>query len=293
MKNVLFLYNPLSGEAKIISQLDQIVMIYQRAGYAMTLFRITRENGLTAIASMVESFKPDHILMAGGDGSVNRLVNYLKHRDIDIPIGILPAGTANDFANLIGMPDNIVEGCRKILAGSVERLDLGRVGNRYFVNVLSSGLFTEVSHKTPTTLKNTFGKVAYYFSSIGELPSFRRINVRVTADEVSFKGSCLLLLVFNGRTAGNLRLANQSSARDGLLDVMIIKGENIVESIKTIFHVLMKRDTNYPEDVVYFQTRQLKIETDQPLATDVDGERGGSFPLDVECLPEALQIIIP
>lgn len=293
MKNVIFLYNPVSGEAEIVAQLDRIAMHYQRAGFVLTLFRITREHGLSNLAELIETLKPEHLLAAGGDGTINRLVNYLMHREITIPIGILPMGTANDFAHLIGMPDNLADACKAILGGQVRHLDMGRVNNRYFINVLSCGLFTEVSQKTPTALKNTFGKLAYYFSSIGELPSFRKMNIEVTADEISFRGSCLLLLVFNGRTAGNLRLANHSSANDGLLDVLIIKGENIVESIKNVFHFLMKRkDAAYPNDIVYFQTRKVHITNDQPT-TDIDGERGPEFPLDIECLPGRLPIIVP
>lgn len=293
MKNVLFLYNPVSGEAQIVAQLDKIAMHYQRAGYVLTLFRITRERGLSNLSDLIEALHPEHLLAAGGDGTINRLVNYLKHREIVVPIAILPMGTANDFAHLIGMPDNLFEACKAILSGHVQYMDMGRVNNRYFINVLSCGLFTEVSQKTPTALKNTFGKLAYYFSSIGELPSFRKMNIRVTADEISFHGSCLLLLVFNGRTAGNFRLAAHSSANDGLLDVLIIRGENIVESIKNVFHFLMKKkDSAYPSDIVYFQTRKLHIENDQNT-TDIDGEKGPEFPLDIECLPGSLPIIVP
>lgn len=293
MKNVIFLYNPVSGEAQIVAQLDGIAMHYQRAGYVMTLFRITREKGLSSLSELIDSLKPEHLLAAGGDGTINRLVNYLAHRNITIPIAILPMGTANDFAHLIGMPNNLSEACRAILNGKVEYLDMGRVNNHYFINVLSCGLFTEISQKTPTALKNTFGKLAYYFSSISELPSFRKMNIEVQADEISFKGSCLLLLVFNGRTAGNLKLASHSSATDGLLDVLIIKGENIVESIKNVFHFLMKRkDSGYPSDIVYFQTRKMLICNDQPTS-DIDGEKGPEFPLEIECLQGSLPIIVP
>ncbi len=293
MKTVIFLYNPVSGEAQAVAQLDSIARYYQQAGYVLTLFRITRENGLSGLARLVEELKPEHLLVAGGDGTVNRLVNYLKHRVVEVPIAILPMGTANDFAHLIGMPDNLPAACRAILGGEVRRLDLGRIGDRYFINVLSCGLFTEVSQRTPTVMKNTFGKLAYYFSSIGELPSFRKMNIEVTADEISFRGSCLLLLVFNGRTAGSLRLAKHSSAEDGLLDVLIIRGENIVESIKNVFYFLMrKKVATYPNDIVYFQTRKLHIENDQPTS-DIDGEKGPDFPLDIECIRNSLPVVVP
>lgn len=293
MKNILFLYNPISGEAQIVAQLDQIARHYQQAGYVLTLFRITREKGLSDLGTLIGELRPEHLLVAGGDGTINRLVNYLTHRNITIPIAILPTGTANDFSHLIGMPENLDDACQAILNGKTERLDMGRVNDRYFINVLSSGLFTEVSHKTPTALKNVFGKLAYYVSSIGELPSFRKMNITVEADELTFRGSCLLLLVFNGQTAGNLKLASHSSATDGLFDILIIRGENIVESVKNVFHFLMKRKgAAYPSDIVYFQTRKLHIENEH-VTSDIDGEKGPDFPLDIECLPGALPVIVP
>lgn len=293
MKTALFLYNPISGEAQSVSLLDRIAMHYQRAGYALTLFRITRERGLSGLAELIGSLQPEHLLVAGGDGTLNRLVNYLREHNLTLPLATLPMGTANDFAHLIGMSDNLDEACRGILNGEMRHIDLGRVNGTYFVNVLSCGLFTDVSQKTPTALKNTLGKLAYYVSSLGELPSFRKMNITVTSDEVTFRGSCLLLLVFNGRTAGNLKLARHSSAEDGLFDVLIIRWENIVESLKNVFHFLVKKkEASYPSDIVYFQTRQLHIENDQPTS-DVDGERGPDFPLDIECLAGALPVIVP
>lgn len=293
MKQALFLYNPISGEAQSVAQLDRIAMHYQRAGYALTLFRITRERGLNDLAELITTLQPEHLLVAGGDGTVNRLVNYLREHNLTLPLALLPMGTANDFAHLIGMSDNLDEACQSILKGQVRNIDLGRVNGTYFVNVLSCGLFTDVSQKTPTALKNTLGKLAYYVSSLGELPSFRKMNITVTSDEVTFRGSCLLLLVFNGRTAGNLKLARHSSAEDGVFDVLIIRGENIVESLKNVFHFLVKRkEAAYPSDIVYFQTRRLHIENDQPTS-DVDGERGPDFPLDIECLAGGLPVVVP
>lgn len=292
MKPIIFVYNPFSGDNHISTQLDPITALYQEAGFSMVLFRITREKGLRGLAGLVRSTDPAHLLVAGGDGTLNRLVNYLMEREVKVPLAILPTGTANDFAHMIGMKNASIKSCRSILSGEVREIDLGRVNGQYFLNVLSSGLFTDISQKTPAVLKNTLGKLAYYFSSLGELPSFRKINITVDSQDHSFEGKCLLFLVFNGRSAGNISLANRSQVDDGKLDVMIIKGDNIVESIKTAFHILMKRSSEYPKDTVYFQTSRLTINSGE-YTTDVDGERGPRFPLEIECLPGALPVIVP
>lgn len=294
MKNAIFIYNPISGEGEIPSYIDQLVALYQRHGFVATLLRIGKELSFKPLPELVEALKPEHILIAGGDGTVNRLINFMRNHKITTPIAILPTGTANDFAATIGMPDNPIKALRAILGGKVTKVDLGRVGDKYFINVLSCGLMCDVSQRTPTVMKNTFGKVAYYFSSISELPNFRRMKITVESKELSYCGQCLLVMIFNGRSAGSVKMAQSASITDGVLDVLIIKGDNIVYTIRTLFHFLLQRKGVYPDDVVYFRTNRLKIHLEgENVATDIDGEQGGEFPLDVECLPNELEVIIP
>lgn len=294
MKSVLFVYNPISGDGTLSTNLDSIIHQYQRSGFTVTPVRITRDLGFKPVAELVKRLDPHHILVAGGDGTVNRFVNYMKDNELDVPLAILPTGTANDFAGTLGISSRITRAVREIISGQEVLVDLGRVGEKYFVNILSSGLMAEVSQRTPTVLKNTFGKVAYYFGSIGELPNFRKLNISVESQELTYRGQCLLFMVFNGRTAGSIPVAQSASVTDGLLDVLIIKGENIAYTIQTLFHFLLQRQGQYPHDVVYFQTSKMTIQVEglHP-ATDVDGERGVDFPLEVECLPRALRVIIP
>ena len=293
MKNVLFIYNPTSGEAGAGAHLDQIVNLYQKSGYIVTPLRISREIGFGPAPALIRKLKPAHILLAGGDGTLNRLVNFMMENSIDVPLAILPSGTANDFARMIGMPNSIINSVKKILTGRVENFDLGIAGDKYFVNIFSCGLFTDISQKTPTKLKNTFGKVAYYFGSLGELSNLRHMEIDLSSPELSYHGNCLMLLIFNGQTAGSIPLAQQASAKDGALDVMIIKGRNIAKTVQTLFHFLTQRKGPYPDDVVYFRSSQLRIEIENNPASDIDGEPAGDFPLDIKCVPEAIKIIIP
>lgn len=294
MKNVIFIYNPNSGERLILEYLDSIINTYQRAGFVVTPIRISREVGFKPLLQLTaELSQIEHILLAGGDGTLNRLVNFMLRHKIDIPIAILPTGTANDFAMTLGMPRGVASGLKAIINGEVKTVDIGRAGGRYFVNIFSCGLFTDISQKTPTRLKNTFGRVAYYFGSIGELPNFRKLNITVRSQELSYTGQCLLFMVFNGRTAGNLPLAISSDTSDGLLDVFIIKGSNIALTIHTLFHFLLQRGSHYPDDVVYFQTNKLSVEMNPGVPTDIDGEPGGDFPMDIECVAQAIRVVVP
>lgn len=295
MQNVIFIYNPLSGEGEIAGYLDQIFATYMRHGIVATPLRISKEVGFKPLPTLVQQLKPVHILIAGGDGTINRLINFMYQHSLTTPIAILPTGTANDFASMIEMPTNPIKALRAIIAGRESTVDLGRVGDRYFANVLSCGLMCDVSQRTPTIMKNTFGKIAYYFSSLSELPNFRRIKIKIESSEVTYSGNCLLVMIFNGRSAGTFKMAQRASLTDGVFDVLIIKGENIVHTIGTLFHFLLQRRGSYPDDVVYFQTNSLKVylDGDDDVATDIDGESGGKFPLDVECLRNELRVIMP
>lgn len=293
MKKVKFIYNPKSGDNRILDSLDDIVAIYQRKGYTIIPFRLTFDyDDDDIVGDLDETYH--HVLIAGGDGTIHHIVNLMKCRGIDVPIAVLPTGTANDFAKLLGVPTDIAAACKRILNGEIVSIDLGRVNDRYFVNVFSSGLFTDISQRTPTVLKNTFGKLAYYMSGIGELPNFRKMQIRVENEgKEVYNGPALMFFVFNGQTAGNLKIAYLSDATDGLLDVLIIKGDNIVETIRMVTTFLRRPSSHYPKDIVHIRSGNMNIYSERNESTDMDGESGPSFPLNIICEPGGLKVLMP
>lgn len=293
MQKVRFIYNPKSGETIITEWLDSIVDIYQRRGFAVHPYRVSFTE--TEEKDMFDGVDADyhHILVAGGDGTVNYVVNTMKRRGLDVPVAVLPTGTANDFAHMLGVPADIGKACRAILGGKIRRVDLGKANEEYFVNVFSCGLFTEVSQKTPTILKNTFGKLAYYFGGLGELPNFRKMHISIDSDGGSYEGSSLIFFVFNGRTAGQMRLAYLSEIDDGLLDVLIVKGDSPIETLRAIFHFLKRNKRNYPSGIVHIKSRDIMLHSYNEEATDIDGQAGPSFPIHITCEAGALRVVCP
>ena len=214
----------------------------------------------------------------------------MKEKGLNLPIGILPVGTANDFGKFINMPQDIEKACEQILSSEPVKVDIGKINERYFINVASTGLFTDVSQKTDVALKNTIGKLAYYIKGIEELPNFRKLKIKLKSKEVNYDGEMYLMLIFNGQTAGNFKLATRSSAMDGFLDVIVIKAVQIFE-ILPLFIKVLKGEHLDSNKVIYFKTDDLYIECEEGIVTDVDGERGPDFPLHVQCIKGAIEVL--
>ncbi|MDZ5252225.1 YegS/Rv2252/BmrU family lipid kinase [Clostridium sp. LIBA-8841] len=289
MKKVRFIYNPYSGENAILKELDKIITMHQEKGYTIVPYRIQRGVDVTQALDIVDSTY-EYILIAGGDGTIDTVVNAMKRKNIDIPIGIIPVGTANDFAKHLGMPQDAGACVEQILDSHAVGVDLGKVNDNYFVNVLSTGLFTDVSQKTDTNLKNTIGKLAYYLKGLEELPNFRKLDVKITANGTVFDEPIYLMLVFNGQTAGNFKLATKAKVQDGFLDVVVFKACHIPEIIPMFIKVLKGEHLDDPR-IEYIKTDELLIESNEEIVTDIDGERGPDFPLRVQCVKDGIQVL--
>ena len=287
---VKFIYNPYSGENLILSKLDKVISLHQEAGYTIVPYRITAGEDVGVALNDIKDGNYKYILIAGGDGTVDSVVNAMAKSGISLPIGILPVGAANDFSKFLGMPSDVEEACKQILSSEVKSVDLGSINDKYFVNVASTGLFTDVSQKTDVNLKNTIGKLAYYLKGLEELPNFRKLHVNILSKEVEFDGEMYLLLVFNGATAGNFNLATRADACDGLLDIIMFKAVQIYELLPLFIKVL-KGEHLDSNKVLYFKTDYLKVECHEDIVTDIDGEKGPDFPLEIKCIKGGLKIL--
>lgn len=294
MKQAILLYNSQAGRGKIGRNLEQVVAIFRDAGYDITPVPL-RFDG-----DPVKGYESvDLVVVAGGDGTLNYVVNALMHRSLSIPIGILPAGTANDFAGALGMSNNLQKAARQIAYGVVEPIDCGVVESIdradkheiYFVNIFSFGIFTTTSQHTPEELKHLMGRAAYMIEALKELKKVRGIPLTITADGDAFYYPTLMGLVLNGETAGRVPLARRSSLRDGVFDCLFLrKRDTVVQSaVDMMLYVLGVRTAA----VKYLQASELTLVTPVSEDTDVDGQSGGRFPMKVCCLRGALNIVCP
>ena len=287
---VLLIYNPKSGSGMFQSNLDKIVAKFQSRGMIVVPLRADGSVSIESFLSGLNEAQYRKIIAAGGDGTINIVVNAMMKNDLHVPLALFPAGTANDFAHYFDIPTDIDGMLSIALEDNYMDADLGKCNDRYFVNVAAIGPVIDVSQKTDATMKNALGIVAYYLRGLSEVKSLKPVEFTITSPQINFTGDIFFMVVMNGNSAGGFRrLGVQSSINDGLLDVIIFKEMNFMELLPLAINVLQGRhDEN--KNVIYFQTPSLRIESPADMSTDVDGERGEPLPLDIEIVPRRLKI---
>ena len=283
MQKALFLYNPAAGRGRIARNVGGIVDIFSENGWELTPEKIDfGRNPFDA--------HPDirMVIAAGGDGTVNYAVNAMKRKGLDIPIGVIPAGTANDFAGAVGMSREPLEAARQIASGAVDRVDVGRVNDLYFVNIFSFGIFTTTSQRTPDERKHKIGKLAYIIEGVKEFRTMHAVPLEIEADGERFDLRSLMVLIFNGETAGGFHLARRSSIKDGLFDCILLEKKNFFRSTLAMCRYLAGGS---PKIVRHLRARRIDIRSSVNEPTDVDGQKGAEFPLHIECLAGGLRVM--
>lgn len=294
MRKAILLYNRQAGRGNFESKIEQIIPIFTNAGYAMQPVAIRFDDNPFKGHETV-----DLAVVAGGDGTLNYIVNEMMSRDLRITLGILPAGTANDFAGALGMSNNLLKAARQIAHGSAEAIDCGcvqQINNPdspaiYFVNIFSFGIFTTTSQHTPEELKHIMGRAAYMIEGFKELKKRHGIPLTITTDDEAFYYPTLIGLIFNGETAGRVPLARMASLNDGVFDCLFLrKRETTFQSACDMLLYVLGIKTRA---VKYMRTSSLTLMSPTSEATDVDGQCGGHFPMKLSCMRGALNIICP
>ena len=294
MKRAILIYNPQAGRGKIERNISRIVAIFRAVDCDLILHPI--EFGRNPFDGNEDV---ELAIVAGGDGTVNYVVNAMMHKQLSVTLGIIPAGTANDFAGALGMSADVVEAAQQIVGGVIEEVDCGKVehieGKKdsaiYFVNIFSFGIFTTTSQHTPEHLKHRLGRAAYLLAGFKDLRNLHGIPLTITTDNDTFYYPTLMGLVLNGETAGRVPLARMSSLRDGVFDCIFLrKRETAFQSACDMLLYMLGIKTRA---VRFLRTSVLTLVTPTSEDTDVDGQRGGSFPMRVKCLKGALKIVCP
>ncbi|NLW23032.1 MAG: YegS/Rv2252/BmrU family lipid kinase [Tissierellia bacterium] len=295
MKKVKIICNPSSGRQIIQKRIGYLCNLLIDNGYIVGKYNTEKKND-----AMNETMKTcaegwDIIVACGGDGTVNEIAKGIAKSENKIPVAILSSGTVNDFANHMGLPRNLDDFFEMIRKEKIITVDLGKVNDEYFINVAASGLLTNVAYQVPPESKAILGRAAYYIEGLKEIPKqkFKPIRVKFESEEYTNEEDILLFLISNSASIGGFkRLAPDANVSDGYLDVVIIKKSEIPDLAQIFINIFKGEHVNHP-NVVYFKSKKIKVDTDEDLAIDIDGEYGGKLPAVFEAVPNGLKIFVP
>lgn len=289
MKRLALIYNPNSGDRTFKNSLDDMLDIFQSAGFTVTIHRSESTDSIRLFIESMKSGEYEAIIISGGDGSVNMVVNAMMEKGLSSKLGIIPSGTANDFATYLNLPKNPVLAAEIIVNEKITAFDLGKANDRYFINVFALGYPANISHIVNEDLKNLMGKMAYYMKGLGELPKITPVTVDITNSEGTFREELALALVLNGTGAGGFTDLVKGSASDGLLDFVALKSVSF-SALPALLVKIIKGEHLEDENVIHFKDSFIKIESFGQSATDVDGEPGPSMPVVIKNVPGALKV---
>ena len=224
-KKLLFLYNPFAGQGKIKTHLSDVLDIFTKGGYQVTV-RPTQSVGDAQKFISRHGKSYECVVVSGGDGTFSEGVNGVMQiaKERRPALGYLPAGTVNDFANSLNISKNPIEAAKAIVNQNEVYCDFGVADDHYFSYVAAFGAFTEVSYTTPQNQKNVFGQLAYFLNGIQHLSMLQTYYLRGAYDDIAFEGDFIYGMLSNSYSVGGFKgfTGKDVSLNDGLLEMMLI-----------------------------------------------------------------------
>ena len=212
---------------------------------------------------------------------------------------ILAAYTTNDFARALKIPrDNLVDAAKVILTGKTQKMDIGRAGKQYFMNIAASGSLTELTYGVPSEVKSVLGYSAYLLKGAEMLPKISSNKMRLTYDEGVYEGDLsMFLLGMTNSIGGFERIMPDAQLSDGLFQLIVVKTANPVDVLRLMAMALNGNHVNDPQ-IIYTKTKNLKVELlgeskdKDPIPVNLDGEIGGHLPIDFENLKQHIEFYV-
>ena len=293
-KKVLFIVNPKSGKGSIRSKLLDIVDIFVKAGFDLTLYISQSAGDARAKAKEVEG-KYELVICSGGDGTLDEVISGMMECEKRSAIGYIPCGSTNDFAHSLKIPTSMTKAAEHIATWKEFPCDIGRFNDDYFVYIAAFGLFTDVSYETSQDVKNVLGHLAYILEGMKKLTEIKSYPMKVESEEMTLEGNFLFGMVTNSTSVGGFRNITGKHVHldDGVFEVTLIKTpQNILELNEIIQAVIAGKSENN-KYFYQFRSSHVKFTSESPVAWTQDGEFGGYHEVvDVKNDKQALSLLV-
>lgn len=293
-KDMLFIYNPKAGKALIRNHLVDILDVFVKGGYEVTVYP-TQARGDAIKKTKKKKDKYDIVVCSGGDGTLDEVCTGMMESKVKVPIGYIPAGSTNDFAASLNLSKNMVQAAEDIVNGDTFAVDIGIFNEDIFAYIAAFGLFTEVTYETDQQVKNVLGHVAYLLEGMKSLAAIKKYKLKVMADENVIEGEFIFGMITNSHSVGGFQriTGNNVELDDGEFEVTLIKYPKNPIELNRVMAALVDRDID-AECMYCFKAKEVRIESEEEVAWTLDGEFGGSHKeVTVKNLHKSLEIRVP
>ncbi|MBO0378058.1 diacylglycerol kinase [Staphylococcus warneri] len=292
-KRARIIYNPTSGKELFKRMLPDVLIKLEKAGYETSAYATEREGDATLEAERALKQQYDILIVAGGDGTLNEVVNGIAEQPNRPKLGVIPMGTVNDFGRALQLPNDIMGALDVIIEGHSTKVDIGKMNNRYFINLAAGGQLTQVSYETPSKLKSIVGSFAYYIKGFEMLPQMKAVDLRIEYDDKVFQGEALLFLLgLTNSMAGFEKLVPDAKLDDGYYTLIIVEKANLAELGHIMTLASRGEHTKHPK-VIYEKAKSINISSYTEMQLNVDGEYGGKLPANFLNLERHIDVFTP
>ena len=295
MKRLLFIYNPHAGKELLKPKLSDIIDIFVKAGYEVVAYPTQSYRDAYRKVSEYDSDEYDLVVCSGGDGTIDEVVTGMMQRDKRDPIGYIPTGTTNDFANSLHIPKGLLRAADNAVNGTLFPCDVGKFNDDIFVYIAAFGLFTDVSYQTKQEMKNVLGHLAYVLEGTKRLFNVPSYRIKVTHDGETLEDEFIFGMVTNSRSVGGFRnmIGKQVVFDEGLFEVTLIKTPKNPLALQEIVASLLTEQVD-TKHMYSFKTGRITFESLEEIPWTLDGEFGGAHDeVTVENLNRQLRIMVP
>jgi len=294
-RSACLIFNPVAGQSDPEQDLSSIRALLEPE-IDLDIRLTTPEVDAGQLAQEAVKQGVHTIIASGGDGTLSAAAEALM--GTSIPLGVISRGTANAFASALGIPDTIEAACQTILAGKTKVVDTALCNGKPMVLLVGIGFEAEVVEKADRETKNRLGMLAYILAGVKQLRDFDTFEATIETDERVITVNAAAVTIANAAPPTSILAQGPAGIiyDDGLLDLTVVAPENRAGAIASAYHLLqtaLRGDAAERDDIGYMRARRIKVTTNPPQKVVLDGEIVGTMPIEVECIPGGLTILVP
>lgn len=299
MKKLLFVYNPRAGKEMLKPRLSDVLDIFVKAGYEVTVHPTQAHRDAYYQIKEYEVGKYDLIACSGGDGTIDEVATgMMKRREMGkdvVPVGYIPAGTTNDFAKSLHIPRKPLAAADNAVKGVPFPCDIGKFNDSVFVYIAAFGIFTDVSYETDQAVKNVLGHMAYILEGAKRIFNIPSYKIKVEHDGEVIEDEFIFGMVTNSRSVGGFSnmVGKNIVFDDGLFEVTLIKTPKNPIALQEIIAALLIEQVD-TKHMYTFKTKKITFDSVEEIPWTLDGEFGGEQDyVEIENVQKAMEIMVP